>query len=342
MRRLLPLLLLGACITPIDLTQKSCPCAAGFVCDLARDRCVDTACTGAVTAQGFRAEWSTANSILYRWTPMGDRTQLVRYELHVAETAEQLATAPARIYGTRENPELASFTLPFTSGTEDVVNATVAWGLQPQHSYVAQLWAFDSSLCVFRTPAVAKSTRPDLPNEVVLFRDALPPSGGLFPASYVVAPDDTGSGRHLEWVPNTDPVCAANPEGVCGENLRLTSLSVPLSAIRAGPFVDAILEFRVANEGTILGAFARTWLAFRGCGEIFRLEPMVIAPSVEYRTLQVPLSGLSNGTRPLAAEDLAADGGSPLCQFNVGGRFSRTAVDGGSTRIRVDDVRIRY
>lgn len=342
MRRLLPLLLLGACISPIELSEKRCPCAPGFVCDLARDRCVDTACSGAVSPADFRAEWATSNTIRFRWTPSGDRTQLVRYELRVAETAELLATTRARVYGPRDNPELGSFTLPFTNDVDDLVDHTVAWGLEPQQSYVGQLWAFDSSLCVFRTPAVAKSTRPGLPNEVMLFRDAQPAGSSYLPSSFGDAPDDTGPGRHLEWVPDRDPLCASNSEGVCGENLRLRDLGVSLAGIPPGGFVDAVLEFRIANEGTILGSYGRTWLALRGCSEVFRLEPMAIAPSAEYRTVQVPLGALSNGTRPLARGDLQADGGSTVCEFNVGGRFSRTAADGGSTRIRIDDVRVRY
>ena len=333
------LLLAAGCLTPIDTADKRCPCAPGFFCDLARDRCVDEACTPAVRADDFRAEWATSNAIHFRWTPVGDRSRFVRYELHVAQTVEALSTPEARAYGSAENPELSFFSLPRTGGTEDLVDATTAWGLAAQASFVAQLLVFDTGLCASRTPAVARSTKLDLPDEVVLFRDAAPP-GFYLPSSFRDVPDDTGPGRHLEWVPDLDPICAPSPNRVCGDNLRRSGMSIDLSFISAGAFADSFLELKVANGGTAPAFYARTWLSFRGCSDVYRLEPFAIAVSADYRTLQVPLTALENGAGPLAFGNLT-DGG-PLCEFNVGGQFTRTAADGGSTRVRVDDVRIRY
>jgi len=338
LRPLLPLVL-TACVTPIDLAEKRCPCAPGWLCAPLIDRCVESPC--AVAPAAFRAEWATTNTIRYRWSPAGDRSKFVRYELHLAASAAQIGTSAEQVFGPAQNEELGSFALPFTSGTNDLVEATHATGLMPQTSYAAQLWVYDSALCVAKSDAIAITTKPDLPNEVVIYRDAPPAGAGYAPPSFRDVADQTGPGRHLEWMPSQDPTCV---EAVCGNNLKVRSFAVSLAHLRAGGFANAMLELRISNDGTSFATFARTWLVFGpGCSEIFRLEPMTIPRSIAYTTLQVPLTGLRNDAlRPLAYEDVGGDGGHPACEFNVGGRFTRASADGGMTRVRVDDVRVRY
>ena len=337
----------SSCLTPIDTTMKQCPCAPGFVCDSSQNRCITEACTAGVRAEDFRAEWATSNAIRFRWTPTGDRTQLVRYELRVAASLDELGTGSARVYATAENPELGGFALPRTGVTEDLVDGTTAWGLTPQRSYVAQLLVFDTSLCVFRTPTVGRATTFDLPDKVVLFEDVR--ASNYLPSSIRDVPDvgDGGPGRHLEWTPNLDPECIATPHTSCGNFLRLRDLSTDLEPVTGGSFTTAFVELKVANESTVPHFYAHLRLMLvddaGGCGEVYSFVPFAMPATGSYYRVQVPLSAFKGQGRYLTADDLdPARGGTRLCEFGLHHFMSRLAADGGWARVLIDDVRVRY
>ncbi|MBL8950008.1 MAG: hypothetical protein JNK82_04470 [Myxococcaceae bacterium] len=342
MKHLLPSLcmLSAACLTPVDLSAKRCPCAPGFICDLSRDRCVDTACTPAVSFSDFRAEWSTSNAIRYHWQPGPGREAFVRYELRVAETADALETSTARVYGPDQNPELGGYVLQRTGGTDDLVDGTTARGLTPQKSWAAQLYAFDNALCVFRSPVVAASTLLDLPDEIVVFRDT-PITGQPRPANYRDVPATPAAGRVMEWVAVEDPFCQGTTDQLCPANLKLSELAADLSRLGPGVFATAFYELKISNGSTAPYFYSRMWLGVQGPAgcEVFRFEPFTLAPGEAWQTLQVPLSALRGDSALLTSARLT---GVTLCEANVGASFTRTSADGGQARVRVDDVRIRY
>lgn len=335
----------GCSLEPLDLAEKRCPCATGYQCDDARDRCVAVGgptCTPAISPTGFRAAWSTANAIRYEWVPAGGPDAFVRYELHIAERPEDLGTARARIVGPSENPELGGYVLPRLRGSDDLVTATTVDGLRASTTYAAELVAIDTSFCAFHSEVAARATSLEPPAEIVIFRDADPPGSPSPPAFLPV--DDGMGGRVLEHRPDEDPECIASGEMLCSQNLKLTGLDLDLSRVTEGSFASvAFLELSIASDSTSPSFFGRVWLNFEGGAHIFRIEPITIRANGSFHVLQVPLRVLSDGTRTLTQPDLAlAAGGTPLFEFNVGGNWSRRTAADAPVRVHVDEIRVRY
>jgi hypothetical protein len=332
----------GCTLEPIDATDKSCPCAPGYECDPATMRCVSTStpgCEPAVTVSDFRAVWATPNVIRWEWQPGGDLTQLVGYEIHV----ELVRTGQVTVYDRTQNPELGDDVLPRAGGgAEDLVTSTMTSGHAPDETYAGQLVAIDSSLCEFRSPIAAASTTLDLPEEIVLFRDASS-VGSPFPGTIRVVPD--GPDAYLEHVPSMDMECVASGEDVCSQQLRWQGFSVSLSDISQGEFDRvAILEIRMANEGSSPSFFSNTWIQLDD-GRFFRLQPFTIAPGP--RTIQVPLRALANDGTELTHGDIA-DPRNPrhVTEVDVGGQWSRCAPGEAmpctNGRVIIDDASIRH
>jgi hypothetical protein len=334
---------LGACsLEPIDVSDKACPCGPGFVCDDATNRCVamvggdgGMGCEPAVVATDFGASWATANVIRWAWTPSGEASALLRYEIHVARSVDELGTSSAVVFGPDENPELGDYVLPRTGGADDVVEHTMTHGLDPMTDYVGRLVAVDTSLCEFRSAPAAISTTLMPPESFLLFGDT-PTPGNPFPGTIRVV--EEGSERYLEHVPDDDAECVMSGEGVCSQNIRWMGIGLDASDISEGEFANvALLEAVVTNDSDVSSFYSRIWLQVGD--RFFRLEPFTYRASPEPRTYQVPLRVLDSDGTPLTHADLA---GNTVDEVNVGGQWSRTAPGGGQGRVRIHSLRIAY
>ena len=334
---------LGGCSVDVDLSGKHCPCGPGYTCDPVQNLCVTgPSCEPKIRVEDFQAAWSTSNAIYWTWDPQGLEEDFLRYEMVLAQTAEDLAsrTGTVRVYSPDVNPELGGFTRPRTEGTNDVVRGTLTDEIQPATSYVGRLLAVDDDLCAFSTDIVGKGTTIELPDEVVIFRDD-PPPGYPLPSSFGPVDDTTGGGRHLEFRPSEDPECAGEPDSTCGQPLRYQSMDLDLGAISRGQFEDAFLELRIASNASVHSYYSLVWLWFDDCADSgsFRFVPFTIRSTGDYQRLQIPLRAFPNDldASPLTHAVLETDeAGTPLCGFGISGAWQL-----GST-IRIDDMRVRF
>lgn len=330
----------GCGIEPVDFGDKRCPCASGWSCDDAADRC----CQPDVVVDDFRASWRTANTIRWQWVPRGDRARFVRYEVHLATRPADLGTDAAVVFGPDDNPELGGFVLQRTGGADDLVTHTTTGGLEPSTAYVAQLVVVDAGSCPFRSDVAAASTSLDPPEEIVIFRDD-PPPGSAMPPAFLPVADATGGGRHLEHRPDEDPECIMSGEGVCSQNLRYRDMGLDLSDISQGELANtAFFEVSVASDAAVPSFFSRVWLSFDDCTHIYRIEPFTIPADGEFRVLQYPLQELRDERGVALTREVldSSAGGSLLCEFCVGGIWGRRTTGGAPARVRVDEVRVRY
>lgn len=341
---LLPqLALLGGCSVDVDLSAKSCPCAPGYTCDPVLNRCVSgPSCEPKIRVTGFAAAWSTSNTIHWTWEPQGESDDFLRYDLVVAETAEDLASrsGTARVFGPDVNPELGGYLLPRTGGTDDVVRGTLTDDLLPDTDYVGQLLAVDNELCAFTTDIVGKSTILELPDEVVIFRDD-PPPGYAVPSGFGPVDDATGGGRHLEFRPGEDPECVSSGLVTCGQPLRYQDMDIDLGRISAGQFETAFFEFLVASNASIPSYYSLVWLWFDACADParFRFQPYTIRSNDAYQRVQIPLRAFPNEGDGSALSHAVLDTeatGTPLCGFGIAGAWQLEAT------IRIDDIRVRF
>ena len=316
---LLALVALGCAVEPVDLSEKRCPCAEPFVCDMARDRCVSARLDCDARAEGFRAVWSTANVIRWEWAPRGERSSFVRYELEVAERPEDLGTSAARIIGPDENPELGGYVLPRTGGADDVVTSTMSYDHDSETTYVARLLVTDTTFCTFRSEMAAISTTLDPPEELVLYGGPRPDPGFPVPGDLEIV-DDGAGGMATQHVPSRDPECLDSGEGVCSQNIRWSGLDVSAADISEGEHGNvAMLEVELTNDTDTASFFSRVWIQIGG---FHRLEPFTI-PSAR-RVYQVPLRVLvgDDGATTLTHATLQA---AAVEEVNVGGQWSRCA-----------------
>ena len=334
------LLLLGCTVAPVDLSEKRCPCAEPLVCDESANRCVAAeGCDAAVRVEDFRAEWAAAHVIRWQWSPVGERADLVRYEIEVADDPADLGTSAARIIGPDENPELGGFVLPRTGGADDVVDFTLTYDHEAGTTYVARLLVTDTTFCTFRSEMAAISTTLDPPEEIVLYDGPRPDPGFPFPGDLQIV--NEGGAMVTEHVPSRDTECIDSGEGVCSQNIRWSGLAVGAMDISEGELANlALLEIDLDNATDTPSFFSRVWLQLGEAG-IFRLEPFTIAQG--RRTIQVPLRVLDDAGRALSYADLQAQ---PIGEVNVGGQWSRCAQDespecsGG--RVLLHRATIRY
>lgn len=335
----------GCVLEPVGFDDKRCPCADGYACDTATDRCVASAAeTCDARVEDFGAAWSTARSIRWEWTPVGEPGDFVRYELEIAESADQLGTDEARRIGPEENPELGSYRLPRTGTSLDVVTATQSYGHRPGTTYVARLLVTDTSSCVFRSETRAFATTIEPPSGIVLYAGPAPEPGSATPTSLAIVDDGEG-GLATEHRPSDDPECVDAGTGVCAQNIEWRNLAVDATEIDEGPFsLIATLEVDVTNDTDAPSFYSRIWLYVGDTKYDF--QPFTAPPG--RRRYEVPLRVLAHrpeggeGT-PLAHADLQAD---PIDRLNFGGQWSRCAP--GETgectegRVLLHDVRIRY
>ena len=273
MRFVCLLIVAGCSVAPVDLTEKECPCAEPFVCDEAANRCVAAdGCASTVTAEGFTAEWATAHVIRWAWTPVGERSDFLRYEIEVADDPSDLGTSAARIIGPDENPELGGFVLPRTGGADDIVDFTLTYEHDAGTTYVARLLVTDTSFCTFRSEMAAINTTLDPPEEIVLYDGPRPDPGFPLPGDLRIIDED--GAMITEHTPSRDTQCIESGEGVCSQNIRWSGMAIAASDISEGELANlALLEVDLDNATDTPSFFSRVWIQTEG-GGLFRLEPL--------------------------------------------------------------------
>lgn len=336
-------------LAPIDESMKACPCAPGYVCDeeltqtCYRPMNANQDCVPAVTVTDFDADWATQNSIHWRWTPVGDPDELLRYELHVVPMAERFRR---RVIGPEENSELGDFHRRSSSIT-DVLVDTITYEHEPDTEYIGRLVAIDRNLCEFRSEIRGASTLPPPTAEIDLFGPCL--GEDFAPPSLVFM--NRGGDCVFSHTPVHDTVgCTARhrAEGECGQNLKWNHPPHDPLNLDGNQFNRAVFEVVVANRTSLAASWGRIWLSVASEGwasEDFELEPMTIEVGQEFRSLQVPLRVLRGAGGDLILERF---NGARITQVNIGGGFGvcglGEAVDDCLTDgvVLVDGFRIVY
>lgn len=335
------LLAVACSIDPPDLASKRCPCASGYVCDAARDRCVPgqagaDAAAGLFEMADFRAAWTTPNQIRWTWSPKGVADDFLRYELVVGRSvADVEAKRNTTVFTSEDNPELGRYLLPRTGG-EEPVRATSTDEHLPDTEYFAQLFIYDTQLGV--TASAIAAARTGLPSvDTLVLYDDQDLSGWLLPACITQSnakPFGSSQSSYRYTVscgPDGAAYCGESQGNECWLQFKLGGLKLDLSGITAGQFPDAYLEYSVAIEGEAHvywgGINLSTW-----DGRAFGIEPFSYRAGGEYRTYQVKLSALIDMGAPMSAAELSQ----PATMFMVSGGLSP------GTAVYLDAVSVKW
>jgi hypothetical protein len=331
------LLLLGllplACVIPgLDLGGRACPCAAGYHCDSATQRCLERPSDApSIEVNNLSVAWVTPNQIRWTWNATGTPDQLREFRLVVGASEADVSTVSgsARTYGPAENPELGRYFLPRTGGESPVV-ATTSDGLQASTLYVARLIATDVSGRVSITNFASQRTADPPLGSVLLFEDQNT-AGYSIPSEMSLSTDRPHSGTHdYELVQS----CT---EAACFTYLRRQGLSIDLSPIPEGSFLTgAYLELSVAYGGDVPSYYsaARLWFGDGALMKLYYYNGFTIAQDDRWHTIQVPLRALvaQDEVTPLVFTEL----GGGLFEFAVGGYWQNGA------QVRIDSLRVWY
>lgn len=335
----------SACSVDVSLEGKRCPCAEGYECDVAQDRCVQQVCEPTFTTSGFSAMWSTPNTIQYGWVPEGAAEDFLRYEIVVAENEADLVSrqGTARVIGPETHPELAFYLRP-QGGVP--VDRTMVLDLAPGTFYVARLFATDIRQCAFASELLATRTSDAATAQIALFDDVIPSGAYALPPEGVVVEDG-----EIVYTPANDPLCAPEEgaDPVCGPPVRVQGLDVVLSqagpeapGLSGGTFARAFLEIRVRNEGEVHSHISEVSLWPDGCSDqdgIYELAGFTLAANETYQSIQVPLTELSRvgDGAPLTfgVLDVMA-GGTSICGVAIGAQWNKAG------RAVVDHMLVRY
>lgn len=336
----------AACtLAPIDDSIKACPCAPGYVCDeeltqtCYRPLNDNRDCVPAVTVRDFDADWATQNSIHWRWTPVGDPNELLRYEIHVVTTAERFRR---RVIGPEENSELGAFNRRSSNVTDTLVD-TITYEHEADTDYIGRLVAIDRNLCEFRSDVRGISTLAPATGQSILLGDCA--IGDRAPTSMEIVRQ--GRDCMLRHTPVQDPECTREFRedlGECPQNLKWNRFPFQPPMLNENRFQRAVFEVVVANHTNVAPSWGRIWVAFGS--HYFEIEPMTIENGPDFRSFQAPLHRLRDEAgMPL---DLARFLASPIDQVNVGGWVGTCGVGEALADCRtegvvlIDEFRILY
>lgn len=324
---------LGGCAADLDLSDKPCPCAPGWLC--VSGLCVNGSDgqPGRITVGDLRSDWQTPNVIHWRWSIAGDPTDFAELQLVVAETQEDvLERGPtARVFDQESRPALGAYYRRRTGGDDDAVESVHTDGHEPSTRYFAQLVAFDTGGHITRSNVAMVTTQAPPIDGLVLFDDGERIGGYGLPAdSWAVSDERPFAGeRHLTY---THPC----PSGAaCYDNARRHDLGLGPLAYSGGTHALAYLEMRVAIDGTVAADWCEIGLHLTrvegGGRDNFGLQPVVPLADGEYHLLQVPLTALGSGRLTYErATATTVDGFRIGCNFVAG------------TRVHIDEVAIRW
>ncbi len=295
---------------------------APLICDELVDRCVT--CLPEFRAEDFRGAWATPNVIRWEWTPTGDPSSFLRYELELAPTPDQLGTDAARIIDGTENPELGVYELARTENPGDVVVASHSYEHTPGTTYAGRLLVTDRNLCTFRSEFDVITTAIEPTERIVLYDGPRPDPGNEVPLGELVIVD-TADGPVSEHVPSRDPECVSSGETICSQNIGWRDLDVSASRISAGSFANpvsgAFLEMELTNDTDTPTYYARIRLRLGSASTYHSFAPITVPNGTRPRVHQLPLRVLSDGS-PLTHQDLQDE---LITAVGAGGQWSRCA-----------------
>lgn len=281
-------------------------------------------CPAALHAAGLSADWTTPNTIRWSWDYAGTDEPLETFVLVVgtSETMVRERRTEAIYFGPEQARELSKVT------GEHRREWSVAYGLEPDTEYFAQLVAVQPNDCTSGSNVASATT--SLPeNEFVIFSEDAT-EGYSIPDGVNLSNRVPYQGDfHYEWEASCDG------EESCYEIVRRQDLGLKADIPEAA-FGGALLEFAVLNEGSAVGQFEQVRFQFRVGGESAlwsRNDFVTTAPSNDYRIVQVPLNQFFSGGAPMTWDDLTAG---EIYEFGIGNTWS------AGTMVSFDEVRIRY
>jgi hypothetical protein len=367
------LVFLSSCILdPVDFSGHPCPCADGYVCDDAIDRCVQSAPAGGdgvVRVENLRAAWRTPNAIRWTWDSSApDNDSLARYELFLARSSADLAmrsTTPCPgfdlvpgtccVFDPSTSPELGSYFRPRAGGPAPV-RGVFASDLEPNTEYFAVLVATDTGGGTF-TSNVAVGRTQIAPIGAVTIADDGDPPGYELPGAPCYAPvtraGDAQSGTdYLERIhvcvgPDAESVddteCSPNNTSIpeCWANIRTQETALDQN-LDENQFELAYLEFWMAIEdsGPSYWSHAGAHLLFSDGRRAYpTFEEITFVPDRGYVRYQIALDQMTwihpgdMEPSPITFEDMI---GTRFDGYRIGGTFANGA------RIRIDSIAVRW
>ncbi len=358
-------MLVGCSVAALDLTGKQCPCASGFVCDVARDTCVpdgtivdgavadvrlgdggrtddaDASRTPLVVVSDLGSPWQTPNSIRWEWKVTGDKKAFRSYEIVVGKSAADVSTRAAgvEILGATDHPELGAFDARSgkTSGSFTVWTTTD--GIAAGVTKFVQVIATDVNGTASATKIESRTTGP-APNRNKVIFDTAARSSRPGPG-----PDEWAFKAPAGGEPHYELTVACGGTSPCAKHGELFDLSIDMNAPTvfggAADFATAHLTFTI--EGNVAAtSFASTAAIELGNGACaggpgicrFRYTGWTQAKG-DRTTVQVPLSEMRNDDGPLTLPILQAKS-FLVYAFDLSGTWN----DGGA--LRLYNARIRW
>jgi hypothetical protein len=315
----------------------------------AADRCA----TPAIRVGNLHAEWTTPNTIRWRWDADGAPGDLLRFEVRVGR---QPGEGPGtRAWTEAQSPELGRFTLPRTQSVEPV-RATITGELEPDTLYYGRVTALDTHDCRSTSGwAPARTAVPPWAEQMVFHDDVTGRGSVTYRYQRATEGPHQAGAAHMEY----HPQC---PEGfgACHQNLKLVP-DQPIH-IRPGQFAQAFLEFAISCSGKGASFWSEVLLCLGDCRQSCERSctPGCLDRCAEignwdyspltfgcgdgaYRVVQIPLRALmpraaqrcpgGRGPCKLSAELMD---GKQLTGVNIGGMWPRDSI------VRIDEVRIRW
>lgn len=281
---------------------------------------------GAIAVDNLRVEWTTPNTIRWRWDRTGQESEFDAFELWVATSTSELATTEAaRVIAADENPELDVWTLPFTGGPDPVV-FTISDRHDPGTQYFGKLVAIDVAGLRTETNIVTATTQAPATDAVVVWTDS-PTSGYSIPSEFTF---EDGNGFESPACYAYSRVCSMMNDR-CYENLRRQGLAIDISE---ADFDTAFFEYAVRIEDPDTHSYysaLRIMLGESGSSTLHGFESYTIRADGSYRIYQIPIRILGIDD-PLTAADLSR----PIYEWGIGGGWPSGAT------VRVDEVRLRW
>jgi hypothetical protein len=356
------LALASACsVGDVDLTGRACPCADGYVCDLATNRCVTglvndagpvppdaaDAADGAdaapipslVTVSGLTATWVAPATIRWDWTLAGAAADFRAYELVTGPTADAVTKrVGVDVLTSSERPELAGFDLRGGKTTGPVAMWTLTDVRAPGAKQLLQVTATDVKGRSSRTAIVAATSAAKTTSQLVIFdgttaRTVVPAGEYLF---------RTPPGGEPYYFFQAD--CAGAK--TCAKRAELVSLGLdlapPATPFTAAAFDRAVLELQV--EGNVAVTSFEVSVGIEpGDGTCnlgnptcrFRFAGWTQRSSGRTK-LQIPLKELRNDTGPLTFAILQSKG------FLVDAFVVSSASWKNAATLNLYDARIRW
>ncbi len=348
MRFLLALLFFTCgCSVEVDLTGVPCdaerPCAPGWSC--AGGVCVDCVDqddpTALVRVGELRAEWTTPESIQWRWQVEGDEGDLDHYEVLLGPSAEAVCYRrdTVRVITPDESPELGELSFRMTS-VVNLVDHTITDGLDPSTPYHARLIAIDTAGRRSVSQIAGDSTRAPASSSFPIFTDQL--DDGWYARGFTRRVDGSGSG-YLEMTQSC-------PDGAadCWTNAGLQNDSSPQISDARGTLLTlgnfenaAFLELTLTTESGVRARYGEVKMAFGEECNLFFLSPFAMRADSQPHKVQVPLRVLVDlracrdetpNELPLTHEEASRG----VAAVTIGASWDQGSV------VRLDDVRVRW